>query len=146
MSATTTSNPDPNNKPFGYTAIGVFLFFGATMASYAAFTLAFPGTSLDRAWMLNPEAHEQLATLGRVLAFPFLFLALALFLAGLGWFRRRRWGWALAVVIISINLLGDFFNALRGEWLKGATGVAIAGLLLIYMTRPGVRSYFNAVS
>jgi hypothetical protein len=144
MSATAISNPKPKNKPVGYTAIGVFLLFGATMATYASVTLAWPGTFLDRGWMLNPVAHQQLATLGRVLAFPFLFLAFALFLAGLGWFRRRRWGWTLAVVIISINMLGDLFNGLRGEWVKGGVGVVIAGLLLTYITRRQVRDYFRA--
>ena len=64
-------------------------------------------------------------------------------MAGLGWFRRSRWGWMLAVVIISINLLGDLFNAFRGEWLKGAVGVLIAGWLLTYMTREHVREYFR---
>lgn len=146
MKASSMGNSDPPNKPFGHTAIGVFLFFGTTMACYAAITLAWPGTFLDRAWALNPAAHQQLATLGRVLALPFLFLALALFVAGLGWFRRKRWGWLLAVIIISINLLGDLFNALRGEWVKGAVGVLIAGLLLTYMTREQVRGYFRTNS
>jgi hypothetical protein len=132
---------NPQNKPFGYTGIGVFLFFGATMASFAAITLAWPGTLLDQAWLLNPVGHAQLATLGRVMAIPFLFLALALFVAGLGWFRHRRWGWLLAVIIISINLLGDVFNALRGEWLKGAVGVVLAGLLLAYMAKKPMRDY-----
>jgi len=65
-------------------------------------------------------------------------------LAAVGWFRRRYWGWVLGVTIIAINALGDIVNLVRGEGLKGAVGVAIAGLLLIYMTRPGVRSYFRA--
>jgi hypothetical protein len=146
MSAATGPYSNPGHKPFGYTAIGVFLFFGATMASFAAITLAFPGTFLDRAWVLNPVAHQQLSTLGGVLALPFLCLALALFVAGLGWFWRRRWGWIFAVVIISINLLGDLFNGFRGEWLKGGLGVLIAGSLLSYMTRKHVREYFRADS
>ncbi len=143
MSAAATPNSRSKDRPAGYTAIGVFLFFGATMASYAFITLAFPGSFLDWAWVLNPVAHQQLASLGRVLAFPFLFLAIGLFEAGLGWFRRRRWAWDLAVVIISINLLGDLFNAFRGEWFKGAIGVSIAGVLLAYMTRRRMRDYFR---
>lgn len=144
MSATATATPKTNNKPFGYTAIGVFLLFGAVMASYASVTLAWPGTFLDRGWMLNPAAHQQLATLGRVLAFPFIFLALALFLAGLGWFRRRRGGWTLAIILIGINFLGNLFTLTRGEWVKGGVGVVIAGLILTYITRRKVRDYFRA--
>ena len=49
----------------------------------------------------------------------------------------------LGVTIIAINAMGDFINGVMGERLKGAVGVAIAGLLLFYMTRAGVRSYFQ---
>lgn len=65
--------------------------------------------------------------------------------ASIGWFRRRYWGWVLGTTIIAINAAGDVINAARGEWLKGAVGVAIAGVLLLYMTSSGVRSYFTRV-
>jgi len=32
----------------GITAVGIFLFFGATMAALAGTTLVFPGTILDK--------------------------------------------------------------------------------------------------
>jgi len=51
--------------PRGTFAIGVFLFFGATMASLAGVILTWPGTSLDKVWALNPTAHKQLAALGK---------------------------------------------------------------------------------
>ena len=57
--------------PRGIRAMGVFLFFGATMASLAGVTLTRPGTSLDGMWALNPTAHEQLATLGKPAGIPF---------------------------------------------------------------------------
>jgi hypothetical protein len=124
--------------------LGIFFFFGATMASYAAFTLAVPGTILDEGWRLNPQGHAALASIGKIMAAPFLLLAAALFCAGIGWFRRRTWGWMLGVTLIGINLAGDVFNlVLRHELLKGTIGVVIAGLLLIYMTRPRVRCYFR---
>jgi hypothetical protein len=42
----------------GFTAIGIFLFFGATMASLAAITLLWRGTALDGVWALNPPHTE----------------------------------------------------------------------------------------
>jgi hypothetical protein len=121
-----------------------FLLFWRHMATLAAITLAIPGTLLDQAWKLNPEGHAGLASFGRIMAVPFITLAIALFLAGCGWFLRRPWGWKLGIALIAINLAGDIFNLVfRSEVLKGAVGVKIAGLLLIYMTRPSVRSYFR---
>jgi hypothetical protein len=66
----------------GFVPIGIFFYFGATMATYAAITLAVPGTFLDHAWKLNSEGHVGLAALGRIMAVPLLVLAAALLLCG----------------------------------------------------------------
>jgi hypothetical protein len=135
--------PLKHEPPAGFAAIGVFFFFGATMAAYAAVTLLEPGTFLDRAWALNPSAHLQLSAMGRVLGLPFMVLAVALLFAGIGWFQRRYWGWLLGASLIAVNLAGDVITLLRGQRFKGAVGIAAAGLLLFYMTR--LRSYFLRV-
>lgn len=131
-------------RPRGFAAIGSFFVFGAAMAAYAAVTLLAPGTFLDGLWALNKRGHAGLILLGKSAALLFIVLSALLALAAVGWFRRRYWGWVLGVAIIAINGLGDIVNLVRGEGLKGAVGVAIAGLLLFYLTRPGVRSYFRA--
>jgi hypothetical protein len=46
--------------------------------------------------------------------------------------------------IIALNAAGDLVNLAIGEHLKGAVGVSIASLLLIYLTRSKVRDYFGA--
>jgi hypothetical protein len=126
----------------GFTAIGIFLFFGAVMASLAATTLLWPGTALDRVWALNPTAYKQLAPVGRAIGILFLLLGAALTTAGVGWFRRRLWGWTLAVVIIATQVLGDMVNCARGDWLRGAVGIIIAGALLLFLLRPRIRATF----
>jgi hypothetical protein len=108
-------------RPLGFTAIGIFLYFGATMATLAAATLLWRGTILDRIWSLNPRAYDQLAPLGAAVGILFLLLGTALALAAIGWFRLRLWGWQLATVIIGIQVLGDFVNCVRGDWLRGAS-------------------------
>lgn len=133
-------------SPRGITAIGIFLEFGAVMASLAGTTLVWPGTSLDRVWVLNRGAYHQLAPFGRAVGVMFLLLAMVLAVAGIGWLKRRRWGWRLAVVIIATQVLGDFVNALRGHVAQGATGVTIAGALFLYMTRRHVRAAFKGSS
>jgi hypothetical protein len=126
----------------GFTAIGIFLFFGAVMASLAAITLLWRGTALDRVWALNPIAYKQLAPLGRAVGVLFLLLGAALTTAGIGWFRRRLWGWRLAVVIIATQVLGDVVNCVRGDWLRGGAGIVIAGALLLSLLQPRIRATF----
>ncbi len=126
----------------GFSAMGVFLFFGAVMASLAATTLLWQGTVLDRVWALNPTAYKQLAPLGSAVAVLFLMLGAALTTAGIGWFRRRLWGWRLAVVIVAIQVLGDAVTCVRGEWLRGGAGIVIASALLLFLLRPRIRASF----
>jgi len=130
------------SKPSGFAAVGIFLFFGATMASLAAITLLWRGTSLDRIWSLNPTAYRRLAPLGRTVGILFVLLGVALAAAGIGWFQRRLWAWRLAVAIIVIQIVGDIINCMRGGWLRGGIGVVIAGGLLLFLLRPIVRNAF----
>jgi hypothetical protein len=132
-----------NEQPWGFAAVGAFFVFGSAMATYAGVTLLIPGTALDRLWILNPVGHARLASLANPAGISFLVLSALLAAAAIGWFRRRRWGWFLGTTIIAINAAGDLANLIAGEHLKGAAGVVIAGLVLIYMTRPRLRSYFT---
>jgi len=129
-------------RSLGLTAMGVFLFFGASLATLAGVTLAFPGTLLDPLWKLSPEAGEGLRQLGRGIAIPFLGLGVAMVAAGVGWVKRRQWGWSLAMLIVASQVAGDLVNAMRGQFWKGAIGVVIAGALLVYLLQQGVRSAF----
>jgi hypothetical protein len=130
-------------KPRGFTAIGVFLFFGAIMASLAATTLLWRGTQLDRVWVLNPTAYAKLASFGRTIGLLFLLLGTVLLAAGIGWFRRRLWGWKLAVVIIAAQVLGDAVNCIRGDLVRGGTGVIIAGALMLFLLQHKIKAAFG---
>lgn len=132
-----TGRPSP-----GFSAIGFFLFLAAAMASLAATTLLWPGTILDRVWTLNPAAYRQLTPFGAAAGVLFLLLCTALATAGIGWFRRRRWGWRLTVAIIATQVLGDVVNCIRGDWLRGGTGVVIAGALLLFLLRSRLKAAF----
>ncbi len=113
------------------------------MALFAAVTLLWSGTALDKAWELNPVAHRQLAAVGKPAGLLFIALGAALALAGLGWFQRRRWGWLLAVIIIAAQLAGNLGNAFLGQGLRGGFGAIIAAALLFYLFRPGLRQQFR---
>jgi hypothetical protein len=136
-------NNNAHNRPRGFVPLGALFVFVAITAAYAGITLLQPGTAFDGLWTLNKAGHAQLATLGKPAGIGFLVLSALLCAATVGWFRHRYWGWLLGTTIIAINTVGDLINAARGEWLKGSVAVAIAGLLLFYLTRSEVRSYFG---
>jgi len=128
--------------PRGLVAFGIFLLWGAAMASLAGATLVCQGTALDRIWTLNPRAYSQLAPLRAKAGIPMLVVACALATAGFGWLKHRRWAWWLALVILTTQILGDFLNLLLGKLLEGVIGVVAAGALLFYISRAQVRARF----
>jgi hypothetical protein len=109
------------DSPRTMTAIGVFLFFGALMASLAGTTLIWQGTFFAKIWVLNASAYRQVAPFGKAVGVPFLALSAALAAAGVGWFGRRLWGWRLAVVIIATQVLGDLVSIFMGHFGRGNT-------------------------
>ena len=129
--------------PRGVTAMGIFLVFGAVMATLAGMTLVWRGTFLDRMWAINAPAYIRLAPYGKTIGIPFLLLGAALAVSAAGWFRRRLWGWWLAVAIITTRVFGDLVNAFRGDFIRGGVGFVIAGSLLIYLLTTRVRAVFT---
>jgi hypothetical protein len=124
------------------TAMGIFLLFGAVMASLAGTTLVWRGTALDNMWALNPRAYKELAPFGRAVGIPFLLLSFALAVVSIGWFKYRLWGWRLAVAIIATQVLGDLVNAFMGDVVRGSIGFPIAVAVLVYLLRSEIRSAF----
>ncbi|HXJ05923.1 MAG TPA: hypothetical protein VNH65_12545 [Candidatus Acidoferrum sp.] len=138
------SQPQATGRPRGFTAVGIFLLFGAAMAALAGVTLVWPGTALDRMWKLNPRAYRELAPLGKMMGIPFLLLGGTLAVAGFNWFQHRIWGWRLAVAVIATQVLGNVVNICLGHFVEGGVGVAIAGALLFYLLRGGVKRIFES--
>jgi len=128
---------------FGFILVGIFFYFAMTMALYAAFTLLFPGTVLDRLWALNPRAHQELLPVRRVAGSMFLVLAVIAVTGGAGWFRRRMWAWRLSVLGMCTQFLGDFVSFVRGDFLRGSAGLLIASAFLIYLLKPQTKKSFN---
>jgi len=124
--------------------MGVFLFFGAGMASFAGTTLVLRGTALDRAWELNPVGYRELTRFGTWIGLPFFMLSAAMLVAGIGWFRRRLWAWRLTVGMMAAHLVGDLVNVIRGAVLEGAIGLFALGVVLAWMLRNSVKKEFDA--
>src|SRR5690242_9363341 len=133
-----------DTSPFqGFRAMGVFLYFGAIIATLAGVTLIWSGTFLDHLWILNLRAYRQLSRLGTTAGTAFLSLAVIRVVAGVGWGGRRNWGWVLVVVIIATQVLGSLVNAAKGDFLRGSVGLIHSSALLYFLLRLKVRAAFT---
>jgi hypothetical protein len=105
--------------------------------------LLWPGSKLEVIWKLYPSRRAVLMPYRVWLGPGFLILAIVIASASIGCFRRRIWGWWLAVVIFLINGLSDAGQILIGHFLEGGVGIAVAGVILFYLSRPHVRGAFT---
>ena len=136
---------NPKQRPYQpvLIGIGVFLLFGCSMAVLAGTMLLWPHTVLDRLWSLNPAAHKAFAPFGNSIGLLFYVLSIVLVTAAVGWSKQRIWGWRLTVAIISTQVVGDFVNLIRGDFLRGSIGLLIAGSLLIFLLCSNIRTTFQ---
>jgi len=138
-----SANPKRRTYQLVVVGVGVFLLFGCSMAVLAGTMLLWPRTVLDRLWSLNPAGHKAFAPFGNSIGPLFYVLSIVLVTAAVGWFKQRIWGWRLTVAIISTQVVGDFVNLIRGDFLRGCIGLLIAGLLLIFLLRSNTRTMFQ---
>jgi hypothetical protein len=111
-----------------------FFAFGATMCSLTIILLIFPGTSMDSAWRLNPDAHLAFQSLGKASVLLMFIVGTTCAFAAVGiW--RSQWGTRLAVAVLSVNILGDLFGALVRHDLRTLIGLPIGGAMIVYLIR-----------
>ncbi|MBL8993127.1 MAG: hypothetical protein JNM63_07290 [Spirochaetia bacterium] len=134
----------PKPHYLGWLLIGVFLIFGASMLAFSALTLSMPELRLAKLfWSLRPEAHSQLAALGKPLIFGFGLLAGVFAASATLWFRRRFAGWIMGISLIGVNVVGDIAQLFSGRIFEGSLGVVLGGALFLYMLSGKIRGNFT---
>ena len=135
---------ESHSRPLGITALIIFFLAGTLISFVAGVSLLVPSSFFETMWRINPRGHEGLLRIG-LWAVVLLFAAsIACAAAALGLWRKARWGHALAVTLITINLLSDIANAVRGTEPRAIVGVPIALALLLYLLSKSVRDFFRA--
>ena len=129
-------------KPFGVTLIAIFFALATCILIGAGAALLLPGSRLEAIWLVYPARRAMLMPYRAWLGPGFLALAVAMASASVGCFLRRRWGWRLATLIFAVNGLGDALQLFMGRFVEGGIGVAAAGAILFYLSRPAVRAAF----
>jgi hypothetical protein len=129
-------------RPLGVLLIAIFFAVATGILVSVGLALLFPGTKLEAVWMLYPARRSLLMPYRPWLGPGFLALAIVFIAASAGCFLRRARGWWLAVAIFAANGFGDAVQLALGHLLEGSIGVAAAGAILFYLSRPSVRQAF----
>lgn len=112
-----------------------FFTFGAIMCALTIFLLLVPGTALDSLWKLNPDAHTAFQSIGKVAVLIMLAVGTACVLAAIGLWWNTVWGVQLALAILSVNIVGDLFNAVVRHDYRALIGLPIGGAMIFYLVR-----------
>ncbi len=118
-----------------------FFAFGATMCTVTIVLLLLPGTSLDSLWRLNPDAHLAFQSVGKWAVLLMFAVGTGCAFAAVGLWRKSLWGIWLALTILSLNIVGDLFNALVRHDYRALIGLPVGGAMIFYLARYRSRRY-----
>jgi hypothetical protein len=136
------------SRPIGITIMGVLLVMVSILAFILGISIIIPGTPLDILWTLNssfpPNFKSTLA--GMIFGYFLIILSIIGLYTRWGLLKGRKWAWWIIVIIFVVNGIGDLARIVLGGVIEGIFGILIAAGFLFYLTRPGVRAFFETKS
>jgi hypothetical protein len=123
--------------PIGIILLVIFFATGAVICTLVMLALAFPGGMLEPIWRLRPEARTEFGEFGNWSIALMAIVGAACGLAAFGLARRAEWGRRLGVGVLTVNLIGDMFNAVFRHDLRTLIGLPIGGLMIWYLISEG---------
>ena len=121
--------------PLGIILLVIFFAAGALICALVMLALAFPGGIWETIWRLRPGARAEFQELGHWSIALMAVVGAACGLSAFGLARGFEWGRRLAVGVLTVNLVGDMFNAVFRHDLRTLIGLPIGGLMIWYLTR-----------
>lgn len=125
--------------PLGLRLLAIFFGFGTVMCALTIVLLLFPGTALDVAWRLNPEAQRSFQSLGTLSILLMAVVGISCGAAAIGLFRGAWWGRVVGLIILFANLVGDAANAILRHDYRALIGIPIGGVMIVYLWRTAFR-------
>lgn len=124
-------------RPLGIILLMIFFAAGALICSLVMLALAFPGSFLESIWRLRPDARFEFQKIGDWSIALMATVGAACGLAAFGLARTAEWGRRLAIGVLTVNLVGDTFNAVFRHDLRTLIGLPIGGLMIWYLVSLG---------
>src|SRR4051812_50102133 len=99
--------------------------------------VAFPGSFMEIIWKLRPQARGEFEELGTWSIVLMAAVGAACGLAAFGLARGAEWGRRIAIGVLTVNVVGDMFNAVFHGDMRTLIGLPIGGLMIWYLTKRG---------
>jgi hypothetical protein len=122
-------------RPVGIILLSIFFAAGALICMIVMLALAFPGSSFEMIWRIRPDARIGFEEFGQWSVPLMAAVGAACGLAAFGLLRGAEWGRRIAVGVLTVNLVGDMFNAVFRNDLRTLIGLPIGGLMIWYLMR-----------
>ena len=128
-----------DRRPLPITLLVIFFAAGALICIVVMLALAFPGSPLEMIWRLRPGVRDEFQEFGTWAIILMAAVGAACGLSAFGLARGAEWGRRIAIAVLTVNLVGDAFNAVfRGD-LRTLIGLPIGGLMIWYLSsRKGI--------
>jgi len=135
------------NRPFGIIILSILVFFIAAIALVVGLSTLIPGTPLDIIWGIKNSFPPgfQTTMFGKIFGSFILTLGIIMLASAYGLLKGNKIAYWTILIVFAINLIGDLLSVITGKGIENLSGIVIVGILIIYMTRPSVRKYFNLI-
>jgi hypothetical protein len=134
-----------DSRPNGVLILAIIVFIVAFLALLVGITIFVQGTPLDMIWTLKnsfPTGFRS-STNGMIFGYFIIILGLILISAVWGLLKGMKWAWWIVLLVFLVNGIAEAISVISGEGINGISGIIIISVLIIYMTRPNVKKYFE---
>jgi hypothetical protein len=137
------------NRPKGIVIIAIIMFLAAVIALIVGISIIIPGTPLDVLWTLKNSFPSGFRSTFIGMLFGIFLLILGLLALFIVWnlVKGRKWAWWITVIILSVQAIGSAARLALGEGVSEGLSDILIALIFIYfiyyLTRPGVKAYFE---
>ena len=132
------------NRPKGISIVAIIFFFLAILSLIIGISIIIPNTPLDVLWTLKNSFPPGFKYTTAGIAFGYFLVILGLIILYTGWglLKGRKWAWWLAVIMLVANGIAGIVSLALGNFGE-ILGVLIIAGFLFYLTRHGIRAFFE---
>ena len=127
------------SRPVGVTILAIFEILIGIVGFLASLAII----GLSALFSTLPRVGSLLGTFGLIIGAVVLFFSTIWLATGVGFLHGRGWSWTLGMIFSVLSLLGAIGALTIGLITGGVGGLIFWGLMLYYLTRIHVKTFFG---